>query len=202
MKRALVLIAVLALTGFAVWIVLSGQGSLPGTGLTPGTPGSPAPAAPSTTSAPTTGPVPSDPAGGGIPVPARAEEMTVVSIHDGDTLNLRDRTGTTETVRIIGIDTPEIYPEYECFGDEATDELFRLAPVGSTVRVTTDVEPFDRYDRLLLYIWNEDGVFVNLALVQGGFAEAIRVRPNDSYWDELRAAEAKAERAGLGMWAC
>lgn len=199
MKRLLPALVVLALAGFAIWIVWTNQ-------VSPGIASGPAPAQTSAASgAPSTPNTPADPsdiAGTSIPVPANAEQMTVVSIHDGDTLNLRDRTGATETVRIIGIDTPEVYPEYECFGDEATDELYRLAPVGSTVRVTTDEDPFDRYDRLLLYIWNADGVFVNLALVEGGYAEAIRVQPNDYYWDVLRTAEAKAERAGLGMWSC
>lgn len=186
MKRALVVIAVLALAAFAVWIVATDQAAPVGDS---------APAA----TRPATDPLP---ATGGIPVPADAEQMTVVSVHDGDTLDLRDRTGSVETVRVIGIDTPEIYPEYECFGDEATAELERLAPVGSTLRVATDEDPFDDYDRLLLYLWNDDDVFVNLALVDGGFAEAIRVAPNDAYFDDLRAAEDAAAGAGLGMWSC
>ena len=181
MKRTVVVIVVLALAAFAAWIVLTGQGA-------------PAPASDPTD------PVPVGEAG--IPIPADAETMTVVSIHDGDTLNLRDRTGAVETVRVIGVDTPEVYPAYECYGDEATAELERLLPVGSTVRAATDLDPFDDYDRLLLYLWNDDAVFVNLALVQAGAAEAIRVQPNDAYWDELRAAEDAATRAGLGMWDC
>jgi micrococcal nuclease len=129
-----------------------------------------------------------------------AVEMIVVDVTDGDTLRLRGATGAVENVRLIGIDTPEVYPEYECFGDEAEAELLRLAPIGSTLQAAPDADPFDDYDRLLLYLWNGDGVFVNLALVEGGFAEAIRVAPNDRHFDELRAAEDAAARAGLGMW--
>jgi len=184
MKRFLVVIVVVALAVFAVWIVSTnhGIGTAPDSG----------------TEQPAAG------SGSGIvvAVPADAEPMVVVSIHDGDTLNLRDSTGATETVRIIGVDTPEVYPEYVCFGDEATDELNRLAPVGSTLKVTTDQDPFDDYDRLLLYLWNADGEFVNLALVEGGYAEAIRVAPNDAYYDELLAAESRAAHDGLGMWGC
>lgn len=190
-KRVLVVVAVLALAAFAVWLVATDraapQGHVPDLAPTQADdgPGAPLPAA-----------------GSGIPVPSDAEQMEVVSVHDGDTLDLRDRTGAIETVRIIGIDTPEIYPTYECYGDEATDELRRLAPVGSTLRVATDEEPFDDYDRLLLYLWNDDDVFVNLALVEGGFAEAIRVRPNDLHFETLRAAENAASTAHLGMWSC
>jgi micrococcal nuclease len=185
-KRFLIVVAVLALAAFAVWIVAMDQAAPVGHVPDPGT---------------------EQPAAGSgsgvvVAVPEDAESMVVVSIHDGDTLNLRDSTGATETVRIIGIDTPEVYPEYECFGDEATDELNRLAPVGSTLRVTVDADPFDDYDRLLLYLWNDQGVFVNLALVENGYAEAIRVAPNDAYYDELLAAENRAAHDGLGMWSC
>ena len=76
----------------------------------------------------------------------------------------------------------------------------RLAPVGSTLLVDPDIDPFDDYDRLLLYLWNGDGTFINLALVEGGFAEAIRVAPNDLHFDELLAAEDAATRGALDMW--
>jgi micrococcal nuclease len=136
----------------------------------------------------------------GIAAPPDAQEMTVVDVTDGDTLRLRDGSGAVENVRLVGIDTPEVYPEYECFGDEAEAELLRLTPIGSTLLVATDLDPFDDYDRLLLYLWNDEGTFVNLALVEGGFAEAIRVAPNDRYFDDLRDAEDAAARANLGMW--
>jgi micrococcal nuclease len=182
-KRILVVVAVLALAAFAVWLVATDRAAPVGGGTDVG--GDTAPAA-----------------GGGIPVPAGADEMVVVDVTDGDTLRLRDASGVTESVRLIGLDTPEVYPVYECFGDEAEAELRRLAPIGSTLRVATDDDPFDDYDRLLLYLWNDDDVFVNLALVEGGFAEAIRVQPNDLHFDALRAAEDAAATAGLGMWSC
>lgn len=141
-----------------------------------------------------------DDAPAGIPAPPGAETFEVVDVVDGDTLRLRDDTGAVESVRLVGIDTPEVYPEYECFGDEAEDELRRLAPIGGTVLGAVDEDPFDDYDRLLLYLWSDDGVFVNLALVEGGYAEAIRVAPNDAHYDVLLDAEHAASRAGLGMW--
>jgi micrococcal nuclease len=140
-------------------------------------------------------------------IPAGALRMEVVDITDGDTLRLRtDETGgpvpadRTLDVRLIGIDTPEVYPEYECYGDEAEAELTRLA--GDAVYVTDDRDLEDDYGRTLLYLWAEDDTFINLALVEGGFAEAIRVLPNDAFYDELRAAEDAAARDGIGMWSC
>jgi micrococcal nuclease len=177
-KRLLGILLVVAIAALAVWIVATQQqpASTPDAG-----PGIPA-------------------VDDGIAAPSDAHEMTVVDVTDGDTLRLRDGTGAVENVRLVGIDTPEVYPVYECFGDEAEAELLRLAPVGSTLLVDPDVDPFDDYDRLLLYLWNDDGTFVNLALVEGGFAEAIRVAPNDLYFDELRSAEDAAARGALGMW--
>jgi micrococcal nuclease len=140
-------------------------------------------------------------------IPAGALEMEVVSITDGDTLKLRTdesggrvESGETITVRLIGIDTPEVYPVYECFGDEAEAELERLA--GDTVYVADDEDLTDDYGRTLLYLWSVDGTFINLELVEGGYAEAIRVAPNDAFYDALRDAEDRAADADLGMWSC
>ena len=178
MKRLLGILIVVGLVALAVWIAASQQQPPASPDAGPGIPA----------------------VDNGIPVPPDAQEMTVVDVTDGDTLRLRDGSGAIENVRLVGIDTPEVYPVYECFGDEAEAELLRLAPVGSTLLVDPDVDPFDDYDRLLLYLWTDDGTFINLALVEGGFAEAIRVAPNDLYFDELRAAEDAAAGAGRGMW--
>jgi micrococcal nuclease len=178
MKRVLAVVVVVALAALAIWIVATQQQPAAAPDAGPGIPA----------------------VDNGIPAPAEAQEMTVIDITDGDTLRLRDAGGGTENVRLVGIDTPEVYPVYECFGDEAEAELLRLAPVGSTLLVDPDLDPFDDYDRLLLYLWNDDGTFINLALVEGGFAEAIRVAPNDLHFDELLAAEDAAARADLGMW--
>lgn len=177
MRRVLLLLLVVAIAAFAVWIVATQQpAATPDAG-----PGVPA-------------------VESGIPAPADAQQMTVVDITDGDTLRLRDGSGAIENVRLVGIDTPEVYPVSECFGDEAESELLRLAPIDSTLLVAADLDAFDDYDRLLLYLWNGDGTFINLALVEGGFAEAIRVAPNDRHFDDLLAAEEAAAGADRGMW--
>lgn len=124
---------------------------------------------------------------------------TVTSIVDGDTLRL-EVDGSDLRVRLIGIDTPEVYPEVECFGPEASAALAELAPVGSTLAFSYDVDPRDRYDRELLYLFTLDGLFINAALVEQGFATAVLFEPNDRHWIELRALERQARDAGLGLW--
>ncbi len=125
---------------------------------------------------------------------------TVVSITDGDTLRL-EVDGRELRVRLIGIDTPEVFPEVECFGPEAEAALAALAPPGSTIGFTYDRDPRDQYDRELLYLFAADGTSINLELVEQGFARAVLFEPNDRYWNELRAAERAAQDAGLGLWA-
>jgi micrococcal nuclease len=112
--------------------------------------------------------------------------------------------GTTESVRLIGIDTPEPEGGYrppECYGDEASEFTRQLLPEGTTVLVTRDVEPRDVYDRLLGYLYRaEDNLFVNLAIVESGFADTLNIAPNDTYAGDFMAAAAAARSADLGLW--
>ena len=93
---------------------------------------------------------------------------TIIEVIDGDTV-IVDLAGHRETVRLLGIDTPEtVHPNrpVECFGPEATARLRLLLAPGSGVLVTRDVEPRDRYGRLLAYLERlSDGLQVNQALV-------------------------------------
>ena len=124
---------------------------------------------------------------------------TVASITDGDTLRLTVD-GTELRVRLIGIDTPEVYPDAECFGAEAESALAALAPPGSTIGYAYDRDPRDQYDRELMYLFAADGTSINLELVAQGYAVAVLFEPNDLYWNDLRAAEGAAQDAGLGLW--
>lgn len=146
------------------------------------------------------GPSAVEPEGADSGTDSAAEGTGVItSIVDGDTVRL-EVDGAELRVRLIGIDTPEVYPELECFGTEATDALEQLAPVGSTVQYAYDRDPRDPYDRDLLYLTNDDGTFINLAMVENGFAYAVLFEPNDAYWPELQAAERDARDAGRGLW--
>lgn len=140
----------------------------------------------------------------GIERPSSAQRAHVTHVHDGDTLFIQPD-GTTERdaevkVRLVGIDTPEVQPTIECYGEEARDALRDLLPEGATVWFEFDREPYDQYDRALLYLWSTDGTFINLELIERGYAEAVRIGVNDRYWPELKAAEERADSADLGLW--
>jgi micrococcal nuclease len=131
-------------------------------------------------------------------------EAVVVDVIDGDTVIL-DTAGGTETVRLLGIDTPEtVHPSkpVECFGPEASRALSAMLPVGTQVRLERDWESRDRYGRLLAYLHRvDDDLFVNLQLVVDGFADVLLIDPNLAYADELRAAVIDARSSGQGLWA-
>lgn len=135
----------------------------------------------------------------GSPAASAEGSGTVTSVTDGDTLRL-EVDGIERRVRLIGIDTPEVFPDVECFGPEAEAALTDLAPPGSTLSFAYDRDPRDRYDRELMYLFTADGTFINYELVAQGFAEALLVEPNDRYVDDLVVAERAAQSAGLGLW--
>jgi endonuclease YncB( thermonuclease family) len=83
-------------------------------------------------------------------MPPGAEGVTVASITDGDTLDVRADDGSVFEVRIIGTNTPE---RGECFADEAARVLAALVPPGSRIGMTSDVSDIDQFDRLLRYLW-------------------------------------------------
>jgi micrococcal nuclease len=141
--------------------------------------------------------------GSRAPTDAKAGIAVVRHPVDGDTVVV-EIDGHEESVRFIGIDTPESVARnrpVECYGPEAKQRTAELLPVGTVVRLERDVEARDRYDRLLAYvIRDEDDLFVNLLLVEEGYAESFPFPPNTAHQTELDRAEADARAAARGLW--
>ncbi|WP_106816502.1 thermonuclease family protein [Microbacterium timonense] len=161
--------------------------------------------------APRSAPVPSHVSGGSDTVaparPADAFRLEVTYVFDGDTVEARAidphpsvAADAPVRIRLIGVDAPEGTPTPRCWADEARRHLADLLPDGATVWAAPDAEPRDHYDRALLYLWTEDGRFVNYELVAAGDAEAIRVRPNTAHAAVLSDAQARAQANGAGRW--
>jgi endonuclease YncB( thermonuclease family) len=132
--------------------------------------------------------------------PGRAR---VVQVVDGDTVVV-DLGGSTFTVRLIGIDTPETVAPHrpvECYGPEASDRLKHLLPAGTPVRLWRDLEPRDRYDRVLAYVQRRpDGLFVNADQISSGAAIAKAFPPNTALRATFEQAQDRARAARLGLW--
>lgn len=145
--------------------------------------------------------------GGGVvePVLTPAEQsvqievVAVMSVIDGDTIRV-SIDGVTETVRYIGIDTPEPYRDREpaCYSAQATAKNQALLAAG-VVTLVADAENRDRYDRLLRYVY-VDGTLLNEQLVRGGYATTMTIPPNTAKRELLSVAEADAQTAGAGLW--
>ena len=129
------------------------------------------------------------------PAAARSDGVRVTGVTDGDTIDVVV-SGRAETVRLVGINTPEAG---ECFADEATAALDRLVG-GETVRLVRDRTDRDQYDRLLRYVYIGD-TLVNQVLVRDGFAIASRYEPDTARADQFDAAQRAAEADEVGLWA-
>ena len=130
---------------------------------------------------------------------APGERLTArVTRHtDGDTLWLSG----IGKVRLLGIDTPEVFGRPECYGRQASAFVRRLLPIGSRVGYSLGVERRDRYGRALAYLYTQDGRFVNLLLVRRGFAQPLTVPPNDRFAARFVQAARGARARGAGLWA-
>lgn len=128
----------------------------------------------------------------------------VVSVLDGDTATVLID-GKVETVRVIGIDTPEtVRPDYpvECFGEEASKRAFVLLS-NQVVSIITDStqDQYDKYDRLLAYVELNDGRDFGDIMIREGLAyEFTFIEPYQKQ-PMYREAENYAKRNEIGLWA-
>lgn len=144
------------------------------------------------------------------PSPCAPPALAVVTqITDGDTIGVsRISDGATLSVRMIGVNTPEIAHEgmpAELCGREAMafTELLR----GHYVWLTYDAGCMDGFGRDLAYVWigpGDDGEAAsdmwNRQLLRRGFARTITIAPNDAYADVFEGDRAAAEGAELVLW--
>src|SRR3954463_4060343 len=140
------------------------------------------------------------PVGGG-PGPAGSEGV-VTRVVGGDTVPVAVG-GHDETVRYIGIDTPEsVKPgtPVQCFAHAASAANRRLID-GQRVRLRYDAEQRDRYGRLLGYVYREGGgAFVNAALVRDGYARTLTIPPNVHFAGRFATLARGARDDRRGLW--
>lgn len=136
--------------------------------------------------------------------PPQANEFGTVSrVIDGDTIQvaLADH---TETVRLIGVDTPEsVHPSkpVERFALEASAFVKQRA-AGKKVRMAGEAgtPDRDRYGRLLRYVYLPDGVLLNSEIIAEGYGFAYTKYPF-AKMEEFRAIERAAREQRKGLWA-
>jgi micrococcal nuclease len=134
---------------------------------------------------------------------ALSRSARVVSVVDGDTIKVRVD-GHRETVRLIGIDTPESKrpnTPVECGAKNAAAAMKRLVAGRSvTLRRDPSQDAVDRYGRTLAYVDLGGGRDAGETMIRSGWATVyvygdvpfVRVRA-------YRSAAAAAKRGGLGV---
>lgn len=125
----------------------------------------------------------------------------VVQFLDGDTI-IVDMNGTSETVRFIGIDTPETHKPntpVQCYGPAAS--AYTKGRIGtSRVHLVADTLTTnrDRYERLLRYVYLPDGTLLNQELVAKGYAFAYAFPFARS--EEFTHSMEQAQQTRAGLW--
>lgn len=136
--------------------------------------------------------------------PIWAAESPVISrVIDGDTIEVVLPSGQRETVRLIGVDTPEtVHPTkgVQPWGPEASAFTKKLLPIGTTITMEMDVQERDNYGRLLTYVYLPDGRMLNSVLLEEGMAQLMTIPPNVKYVSLFTRLQAEARQNGRGMW--
>lgn len=144
--------------------------------------------------------------------------VTVTNVVDGDTIDIEYQNGSTDTVRLLGVDTPETYGsvspgEFEGVPDtQAGRECLQAAGedasayatnqlAGQTVTLQFDSQADRRgdYGRLLAYV-QVDGSNFNYDLVERGHARVYDSTFSQS--DSFYSAESEAQSAERNAWSC
>lgn len=138
------------------------------------------------------------------PIEPEVIHYEVTSITDGDTIKVLIN-NKTETIRLVNMNTPEtVDPRrpVECMGKESSEKMTQLV-TGKKVSLEIDKTQTDRdrYDRLLRFVFLEDGTDVGLEMIKQGFAESSPYgNLPHKYLEEYKAAQSQAQEQQIGLW--
>jgi micrococcal nuclease len=123
---------------------------------------------------------------------------------DGDTIAV-NMNGTVETIRFIGVDTPETHKPntpVQCFGPQAA--AYTKAQISNYGKVRLQADPKDTnrdvYGRLLRYVYLPNGTLLDEKIIRQGYGFAYLDFPF-SKKTEFAAAEQAAQADRAGLWA-
>lgn len=116
---------------------------------------------------------------------------------DGDTVEVLRSDGTSHTVRILGIDSPETT---ECWGSDSS-EFTRRTLTGASVRLAADPtqQDTDTYGRSLRYVLVDGSSYSILAAEAGAARSYVHDAPVQQH-SAIAAAERSAQATGAGLW--
>lgn len=138
--------------------------------------------------------------------------ILVTKVFDGDTLQIANG----EKVRLLGIDTPEMYESDKLFRDaQQTGEdietimargresykFTKKLVEGKRVSLEFDLEKRDKYERLLAHVFIADTqLFLNAEILKQGYAKVMVIPPNLKYADYFQGLYQEARENKRGLW--
>ncbi|MCX5712702.1 MAG: thermonuclease family protein [Candidatus Omnitrophica bacterium] len=139
-------------------------------------------------------------------------DIMVKRVVDGDTLLLENGS----RARLIGVDTPELHESEKLYRDSKRSgedvstikklgqqayEFTRGLVEGKRVALEFDAEKYDKYNRLLAYVFlKKDGTFVNAEIVKQGYASLMTIPPNVKYAEQFKQLYKEARENKRGLW--
>lgn len=138
-----------------------------------------------------------------LPKIVKDQKYKVIKVIDGDTLEI-SIDNKIYTMRMLGIDTPEtVDPRkpVQCYGKEASDNTRKLLQ-GKFIRIEIDQSQryFDKYNRILAYVYDENHNFINEMLIKYGYAREYTYDRKYKYQSLFRDIEREARVGKIGMW--
>ncbi|MCK4759713.1 MAG: thermonuclease family protein [Candidatus Aminicenantes bacterium] len=129
------------------------------------------------------------------------ETGRVIAVYDGDTIKVRFKDKQEYSVRLIGVNAPEIgFGREELkFRAEMSKRFVFYYLYDKKIRLSYEGEVIDQYGRVLAFIWTEEQGLFNEFIISEGFASAL-LTFRFSYSDEFKEAERVARNNGKGTW--
>ena len=145
-----------------------------------------------------------------------AQQTTIVTrITDGDTIQALYG-GVEKRIRLLGIDTPGSRANRKAKKDENMSEqdlktivemgkkakayVNGLVERGDLITIEFDVQKWDKYGRLLGYVYLSNGKMLNEEIVKAGYADVMTIPPNVKYKDIFSRAYKQAKEDKRGLW--
>lgn len=135
------------------------------------------------------------------------ETAELVKVVDGDTVRVKID-NTEETIRIIGINTPEtVDPRkpVECLGKEASQfaqNFFSQSEGKVLLQKDESQGERDKYSRLLRYVMAENTkADYGEAVLSEGYANEYTYEKPYNFQEKYRKAEEQAKNEKKGLWA-
>lgn len=147
--------------------------------------------------------------------PSNKVKAKLLKIHDGDTYIVKYENKIV-SVRLIGVDTPEITGNFKARGDakrhrtsikniiawgkESKRFVSSIMHPGTEITLEFDIQRVDKYGRLLAYVYLPDGRMLNEVLLLEGYATLMTIPPNVKYVERFRKAYQYGVKNKKGMW--